>query len=106
MDCEPHDITSWLTWLDVNGLSDAEASVLATYDPTSDQGLQQIASEWVRPRFEQWDAFNQKRMLDVLAKSRDWTRDQLEPIYADLQFPGLNVDFGRVLIMLRHHFLG
>lgn len=105
MDFKPHHIGVWLQWLDVNGLSDSEASLLASFDPTSDQGLEQIASEWVRPRFEEWDGQNQGEMLDILAKSRDWTSAQLEPIYAEFQFPDADVDLSRVLSALRKHFL-
>lgn len=105
MDFKPYDISVWLQYLDVNGLSDAEASSLASFDPTSDDGLEQIAREWVRPRFEQWNGQNQSEMLAVLARSRDWTSAQLDPIYADFQFPGVNVDFDQVVSALRKHFL-
>lgn len=105
MDFKPYDIGVWLQYLDVNGLSDAEASSLASFDPNSDDGLEQIAREWVRPRFEKWDGQNRGEMLAVLAKSRDWTSAQLEPIYSGFQFPGVNVDFDQVVNALRKHFL-
>ena len=105
MNFKPYDIGVWLSWLDVNGLSDAEASSLASFNPASDQGLEQIAREWIRPRFEQWNDQNQAEMLAVLAKSRDWTSAELEPIYASFQYPGANVDFGRIVSALRKHFL-
>lgn len=105
MNYKPYDLGVWLQDLDVNGLSDADASTLAAFDPTSDQGLGKIMTEWVRPRFEKWDSYNQGEMLAVLAKSRDWASDQLEPIYAEFQFPGVDVDFGRVVDALRKHFL-
>ena len=105
MNHKPHDLGVWLSDLDVNGLSDAEADTLAAFDPTSDDGLERITREWVRPRFELWDSYNQSQMLEILAKSRDWTSDQLEPIYAQFQFPGIDVDFGRVVDALRKQFL-
>lgn len=102
---QPDSIGIWLHQLDVNGLSDAEASSLASFDPTSDDGREKIAREWLRPRFEQWDDQNQSEMLAVLAKSRDWTSAQLDPIYASFQFPGVDVDFDLIVSALRKHFL-
>ncbi|HYC32876.1 MAG TPA: hypothetical protein VEB59_11360 [Gemmatimonadales bacterium] len=106
MKYKPYDLGVWLEDLDVNGLSDDDASALAAFDPASDQGLDRIIHEWVRPRFEKWDSYNQSQMLEVLASSRKWSSDELEPLYAEFQFPGFDVDFGRVVEALRKHFLG
>jgi hypothetical protein len=105
MNYKPYDLGVWLQDLDVNGLSDADASTLAAFDPTSDQGLERVVREWVRPRFEKWDCYNQGQMLEILAKSREWDSEQLEPIYAEFRFPGVDLDFDRVVEALRNHFL-
>lgn len=105
MKYKPFDLGVWLADVDVNGLSDGEADVLAQFDPSSDEGLDRIAKCWSRPRFEEWDETSKASMLAVLSLSKDWNRAQLTPVFAQFAFPGANMDFGRFIEALRREFL-
>lgn len=105
MKWKPDDLGVWLSDVDVNGLSDSEAEILAQLDPSSDEGLDQIVKDWIRPRFEKWDAQNQSEMLAILAQSGNWGRRQLAPVFEQFAFPGADIDFGHFIDALRRHFL-
>ncbi len=102
---EPDDLGVWLSDVDVNGLSDSDADILAQYDPSSDEGLDQIVTDWVRPRFEAWDAHNQQQMLAILSQSAKWDREQLAPVFEQFAFPGAHIDYSHFIDALRRHFL-
>ncbi len=102
---KPDDLRVWLSDVDVNGLSDSDADILAQYDPSSDEGLDQIVTEWVRPRFEAWDPHNQQQMLAILSQSAKWDKKQLAPVFRQYGFPGAHIDFDRFIDTLRRHFL-
>lgn len=106
MQYKPSDLRVWLSDVDVNGLSDSEADVLAQFDPSSDEGLDQIAKCWSRPRFEGWNETSKASMLAVLSQSKDWDRAQLKPVFDELAFPGSVMDCGRFIEALRREFLG
>lgn len=102
---KPDDLGIWLSDVDVNGLSDTEADVLAQFDPASDAGLDEIAKNWARPRFEEHDAQNRNEMLAILSKAREWDEKQLKPVFAQFGFPGADMDFARYIAALQRHFL-
>jgi len=102
---KPDDLGVWLSEVDVNGLSASDADILAQYDPSSEEGLDQIVTAWVEPRFQAWDAHNQREMLAVLSQSANWNRKQLTPLFAQFAFPGAQIDFGRFIDALKRHFL-
>lgn len=105
MKYKPFDLGVWLSDVDVNGLSDGEADILAEFDPSSEEGLDRIAKHWSRPRFEKWNETGKASMLAVLQQSQDWSRAQLTPVFAEFTFPGAEMDFGRFLEALRREFL-
>lgn len=105
MKYKPFDLGVWLGDVDVNGLSDSEADVLAQFDPLSEEGLDQIAKHWSRPRFERWNETGKASMLAVLSQSKDWDRAKLKPVFAQFAFPGADMDFGRFVEALRREFL-
>lgn len=105
MRLKPDDLGIWLSDVDVNGLSDCDADILAQYDPSSEEGIDQIVAGWVRPRFEAWDMQNQQEMLAALSQSAKWNREQLAPVFEQYKFPGADLDFGLFIDALRRHFL-
>ncbi len=105
MKYKPFDLGVWLGDVDVNGLSDSEADVLAQFDPSSEEGLDRIAKYWSRPRFERWNEPSRASMLAILSLSKDWSRVQLTPVFAQFAFPGADMDFGRFVEALRREFL-
>lgn len=105
MKYKPFDLGVWLADVDVNGLSDGEADALAQFDPSSEEGLDRIAKYWSRPRFERWNELSRASMLTVLSLSKDWSRTQLTPVFAQFAFPGADMDFFRFVEALRREFL-
>lgn len=56
----------WLSLIDVNGLSAADADHLAALDVEDDDDLSTMISGWMKPRFDEHDAHNRAEIRAIL----------------------------------------
>ncbi len=104
---KPYDIGVWFEHIDVNALSDGECSAIAHIDIEDDHQLAWLISDWIKPRYLQWNDLNQSAMRDVLVQSKDWSEKELRPIVDEFQLPSGQkiIDLDRFLRALRDEFL-
>ncbi|MEO0907728.1 MAG: hypothetical protein AAFY07_09400, partial [Pseudomonadota bacterium] len=81
---QPRDIIVWLSLIDVNGLSAADADRLASLDVENDSDLKSIVGVWMKPLFDEHDAQNRAEMRAILEQSKQWTAKQLRPVFAEV----------------------
>lgn len=108
MKYKPMDLMVWLRFVDVNGLSDADQERVAAYDIEDDSDLSRLMSEWLKPRYEEYDARGREPMFAVLEQSKEWDVKTLAPIFAQIAFPSGQVitDIDRFMVALRKQILG
>lgn len=108
MSFQPRDMIVWLSLMDVNGLSAADADRLAAFDVEDDIGLKSMIDSWLKPQFDQRDTQNREEMREVLERSKEWTAKQLRPVFSEVGMPsGQEIkDIDRFMETLRQRFLG
>jgi len=110
MDIKPQDMFNWLSFMDVNCLTDAEAEHLdrLNIDIENDVDLDRMINEWIKPRFNEDNAQTRASMIEILEKSRQWTVKQLRPVFSQIGLPsGQEIkDIDRFMEHLRRQILG
>lgn len=108
MNYKPRDLMVWLHDIDVNGLSDADQDRVAEYDIDNDDDLNRLITDWLKPRYKEFNETSQASMYAVLEKSKEWSKRDLAPVFAEIAFPsGQEIkDIDRFMIALRKEILG
>ena len=104
---QPRDMIVWLSLIDVNGLSAADADRLAALDVENDGDLSMMVGGWMKPRFDEHDSRNRGEMIAILEQSKQWSAKQLRPVFAEVGIPsGQEVkDIDRFMGELRQQIL-
>ncbi len=93
--------------IDVNCLTATDANYLAEFDIEDDGALKAMIGGWMKARFEEYDAQNRAEMRALLEQSKQWTTEQLTPVFAEVGIPsGQTVkDIDRFMAELRYQIL-
>jgi hypothetical protein len=107
MKFEPVDLLVWLSRVDVNGLSDADADKIASIDIEKEQGLRELITGWLRPWFAENDPQNQRELKGILEASEHWSDKKIRAMFDEISLPsGQRVnDPARFLAALREEFI-
>lgn len=105
---QAYDIGVWLDHIDVNALSDVECAEIEHIDIESDEDLNWLLGQWIKPRFLLWDEKNRKEMIDIIKHSEIFPDQEIKLVFQEIQLPsGQTIDnHARFLNALRAEFLG
>ena len=103
----PQDMSSWLRWIDVNGLSNEDADNIATIDIDDDKDLRRLLHEWIRPNYENYNRTTRQSMISILKISEIWSARDLRVTFDGVTLPsGQEIsDIDRFMAALRGEFV-
>jgi hypothetical protein len=104
----PSSIHGWLKFVNIDDLKDADVEKLAHVDIEDDAQLAWLMSNWVKPEYLRWNEAEQRRLLEILIESKNWSEKQMKHVFEGCTVPsGQDInDIDRFMSALRAEILG